>query len=187
MRTLDEEVYTGAEESDEACFVASCEDVGSRLDSFVSFYCSLTRSASVKLIESGNVTVNSAQSQKNYKLRKGDIIAVVFPEPESCEVLAEDIPLDVVYEDNDIIVVNKPQGMVVHPAAGNQSGTLVKQLSIDHLHRREYKNPIDTVRIDEGAVVDKLVIYDLTLENHTDEKCEEINNLGTVKNLLRYT
>ena len=68
-----------------------------------------------------------------------------------------------------------------------QSGTLVKQLSIDHLHRREYNNPIDTVRIDEGAVVDKLVIYDLTLENHTDEKCEEINNLGTVKNLLRYT
>ena len=128
MRTLDEEVYTGAEESDEACFVASCEDVGSRLDSFVSFYCSLTRSASVKLIESGNVTVNSAQSQKNYKLRKGDIIAVVFPEPESCEVLAEDIPLDVVYEDNDIIVVNKPQGMVVHPAAGNQSGTLVNAL-----------------------------------------------------------
>ena len=129
MKTLDGEIYEVAgDEIDSASFVASPQDVGTRLDAFVSFYASLTRSASVKLIDSADVTVNGARAQKNYKLREGDVINVVFPEPESAEILPEDIPIDVVYEDSDIIVVNKPQGMVVHPAPGNPSGTLVNAL-----------------------------------------------------------
>ncbi len=128
MKTNDGEIYEVIDAADEARFTVSGDDVGSRLDAFASFYASLTRSAAVKLIESGNVTVNGAKSQKNYKLREGDVINVVFPEPESAEILPEDIPLDVVYEDSDIIVVNKPQGMVVHPAPGNPNGTLVNAL-----------------------------------------------------------
>ena len=128
MKTFDGEVYEAVDLSDEASFVAAKDDAGTRLDAFVAFYASLTRSAAVKLIESADVRVNGAKSQKNYKLREGDVINVVFPEPESAEIVPEDIPLDVVYEDSDIIVVNKPQGMVVHPAPGNPSGTLVNAL-----------------------------------------------------------
>ena len=128
MKTLEGDIYEACEASDEASFVVSREDVGTRLDAFVSFYASLTRSATVKLIDSADVTVNGAKSQKNYKLRLGDVVNVVFPEPESAEILPENIPLDVIYEDSDIIVVNKPQGMVVHPAPGNPDGTLVNAL-----------------------------------------------------------
>lgn len=107
---------------------AEQSDAGQRLDSFVADKCGLTRSAAVKLIESGNVLVGDSAAQKNYKLRGGERISVSIPEPENCEAVAEDIPLDVVYEDSDIIVVNKPEGMVVHPAPGNTSGTLVNAL-----------------------------------------------------------
>ena len=107
---------------------AEQSDAGQRLDSFVADKCGLTRSAAVKLIESGNVLIGDSTTQKNYKLRGGEHISVSIPEPESCEAVAENIPLDVVYEDSDIIVVNKPVGMVVHPAPGNTSGTLVNAL-----------------------------------------------------------
>lgn len=101
---------------------------GERIDTFLSGKCNLTRSAVVKLIEGNRVLVNSLPVQKNYKLRGGETLSINIPAPESCEALAENIPLDVVYEDEDIIVVNKPVGMVVHPAAGNTSGTLVNAL-----------------------------------------------------------
>ncbi len=101
---------------------------GVRLDSFISSECDMTRSAAVKLIDSGNVTVNGEISKKNYKIEGGENVRVYIPAPLSCEALPEDIPLDVIYEDSDIIVVNKPVGMVVHPAAGNPSGTLVNAL-----------------------------------------------------------
>lgn len=101
---------------------------GARLDIFVSETAEITRSAAQKLIEDGNVTVNGKTTAKNYKLREGDNIEIEIPEAEMLSVEPEDIPLDILYEDEDVIVVNKPQGMVVHPAVGNLSGTLVNAL-----------------------------------------------------------
>jgi len=103
-------------------------DKGKRLDVFLSDRLSVTRSAAARLIEDGNVTLWDAVPAKNYKLREGDVFCVHLPAPVPTEALPEDIPLDIVYEDADIIVVNKPQGMVVHPAPGNPNGTLVNAL-----------------------------------------------------------
>ena len=103
-------------------------DTGSRLDVYISTVCELSRSAAARLIESGEVVVNGRPSQKKYAVKEGDEITVTLPEPEEYEAVAEDIPLDVVYEDSDIIVINKPEGMVVHPAPGNYTGTLVNAL-----------------------------------------------------------
>ena len=88
----------------------------------------LTRSAAQRLLEEGAVTLNGAPIKKNYRAAAGDVLAVVLPDPEPVEAVPQDIPLDVVYEDDDVIVVNKPVGMVVHPAAGHPDGTLVNAL-----------------------------------------------------------
>ena len=104
------------------------EDSGARLDSVISERFGISRSLAVKYIESGNAKVNSAPSSKKYKVSEGDVITLDIPEPVECSAEAEDIPLDIVYEDDDIIVINKPKGMVVHPAHGNESGTLVNAL-----------------------------------------------------------
>ena len=104
------------------------DSIGVRIDNFLAQRCELTRSAAVKLIEGGNVQLRGTAPAKNYKLRAGDTLEVSIPEPEACEARPENIPLDVVYEDSDIIVVNKPVGMVVHPAPGNYTGTLVNAL-----------------------------------------------------------
>lgn len=103
-------------------------EAGARIDKYLSERADLTRSAAVRLIEEGGVSIGGASVSKNYKVKCGDEIAIVIPEPEPDTALPEDIPLDVVYEDDDIIVINKPVGMVVHPAAGNPSGTLVNAL-----------------------------------------------------------
>ena len=108
--------------------VAEDADKGTRLDQFVATYADLTRSAAARLIEEGAVAVNGKTVAKNYKINKGDAVEITLPEPELCEALPENIPLDIVYEDDDIIVINKPVGMVVHPAAGNPTGTLVNAL-----------------------------------------------------------
>lgn len=108
--------------------VAQSEDKGIRLDQFVAANTELTRSAAARLIEDGAVAVNGKAASKNYKLGVGDTVVIILPEPEPAEALPENIPLDIVYEDNDMIVVNKPVGMVVHPAAGNPTGTLVNAL-----------------------------------------------------------
>lgn len=79
-------------------------------------------------IEQGHVTVNGRNAKANYKLAEGETVEVRVPAPETVDILPEDIPLDVVYEDSDVIVVNKPRGMVVHPAVGHSSGTLVNAL-----------------------------------------------------------
>ncbi len=103
-------------------------DVGKRLDVYVAERERLTRSASAKLLESGNVTVNGKTVPKNYRLREGDTVEVILPEPVPNKAEPENIPLDIVYEDEYLLVVNKAKGMVVHPAAGNPSGTLVNAL-----------------------------------------------------------
>ena len=109
-------------------FSVSEVDAAKRLDVFVSERADLSRSAATRLIEEGKVTVGGKCVAKNYKLSSGECVCVEIPEAEPSEALGENIPLDVIYEDSDIIVVCKPQGMVVHPAAGNTSGTLVNAL-----------------------------------------------------------
>lgn len=96
-----------------------------RLDVYVSEITELTRSRASKLIEDGAVAVNGKSAQKNLKLKEGDRVCVTIPDLKECVAKAENIPLDIVYEDESLLVVNKPKGMVVHPAAGNFEGTLV--------------------------------------------------------------
>ena len=104
------------------------KDTGLRLDAYISSASELSRSAAAKLIEDGKATVNGKPQQKKYAVKLGDVIEITIPECEECEALPENIPLDVVYEDDYIIVINKPSGMVVHPAPGNYTGTLVNAL-----------------------------------------------------------
>ena len=101
---------------------------GRRLDQYLSELTELSRSAAARLIEDGCVFVSGIAVSKKYRTRAGDEIEVELPEPEEYDAEPENIPLDTVYEDGDIIVINKPQGMVVHPAPGNYSGTLVNAL-----------------------------------------------------------
>jgi len=104
-------------------------DKGNRADKYISDnIAELTRSAVQNLITQGNVLADGKAVAKNYKLRGGEILSVEIPEPQPLDAQPEDIPLDIVYEDDDLLVVNKAKGMVVHPAHGNHSGTLVDVL-----------------------------------------------------------
>ena len=129
---LENEYQLDASEAPEALLLrAESGDAGKRIDAFIAEKTDLTRSAASRLIEGGDVALEGAEDKrlaKNYKLREGDAIVVTLPTPEPCEAQPEDIPIDIIYEDSDIIVINKPEGMVVHPAAGNSSGTLVNAL-----------------------------------------------------------
>lgn len=103
--------------------------VSQRLDIFITNQLKpLSRSHVQKLISDGHVTVNGLREKANYKMRQGDSVAIRIPESRPSAAVPEDIQLDIVYEDNDVIVINKPRNMVVHPAAGNESGTLVNAL-----------------------------------------------------------
>ncbi len=103
--------------------------VGIRLDVFLAgSNAVVSRSQAQRLIEEGCVSVNGVAEKARFKLRAGDTVTLRIPEPEAYEVVAEDIPLDIVYEDEAVVVVNKAAGMVVHPAAGNFHGTLVNAL-----------------------------------------------------------
>lgn len=104
-------------------------DIGIRIDKFLFNYdIGLTRSSIQKLIDNKSILVNSAAVSKNYKLKENDLITINFPKPVKLDVLPQNIPIDIIYEDNELLVVNKPKGMVVHPAAGNSDGTLVNAL-----------------------------------------------------------
>lgn len=106
-----------------------CESAGIRIDKFISdCNIGLSRSAAVNLIEQNNVLVNNNFVTKNYKLKLNDFVNIKIPAPVKYEAKAENIPLDIVYEDEFLLVVNKPKGMVVHPAAGNYDNTLVNAL-----------------------------------------------------------
>lgn len=99
-----------------------------RLDKYISEHSDLSRSRVQELLTSGDILVNSKQEKPSYKVAIGDKISVHVPKLVPLNVEPEDIPLDIVYEDNDVIVVNKPQGMVVHPSAGHPNHTLVNAL-----------------------------------------------------------
>ena len=102
---------------------------GQRADQFLSQSLdNLTRSAAQKLLEGGHVLRGGKALKKNDRLSQGDEISVLIPDPTTVEILPQDIPLDVIYEDQDVIVINKPVGMVVHPAPGHPDGTLVNAL-----------------------------------------------------------
>ncbi len=115
-------------ESEKIILKAESENIGTRADVFISESTDMTRSAAGKLCEDGAVFCGGKQIAKNYKLRKDDVVEIEMPTPKECDAKPENIPLDVVYEDEDVIVVNKPCGMVVHPAPGHENGTLVSAL-----------------------------------------------------------
>ncbi|CEL90249.1 RluA family pseudouridine synthase [Streptococcus sanguinis] len=102
--------------------------VGQRLDKAVAELTNLSRSLANEQIKDGLILVNGQAKKAKYAVKEGDVISYELPEPEVFEYVAEDIPLEIVYQDEDVAVVNKPQGMVVHPSAGHTSGTLVNAL-----------------------------------------------------------
>ena len=104
------------------------EEKGQRIDKYLCEQTQLTRSRIQQLIEQGAVEVNGKATKSNYKINPGDLIEVSYEDLSELDVVAQDIPLDIRYEDSDVIVINKPRGMVVHPANGNQQGTLVNAL-----------------------------------------------------------
>lgn len=108
--------------------VLVCEENGIRLDAFVSGACDVSRTLAADIIDQGLVTVNGKKVKKSAKLFSGDEVSVKMPELSEPEAIPQDIPLDILYEDADLLVVNKPKGMVVHPAPGNPDGTLVNAL-----------------------------------------------------------
>ena len=99
-----------------------------RLDAFIPTVLEISRSEAARLIESGNVLVNGKITDKKQSIKAGDGIEIIIPETQDADISPENIPLDIIYQDNDIAVINKPQGMVVHPAHGNFSGTLVNAI-----------------------------------------------------------
>lgn len=103
-------------------------DEGKRLDLYIAGRLALSRSAAQRLIDEGHALVAGERAKAARRVRAGDVVVVSVPDPKPLDVVAEDLPLDILYEDSDIIVVNKPRGLVVHPAAGNWSGTLVNAL-----------------------------------------------------------
>lgn len=114
----------------ESCTLRVAEEMtGKRLDKLISDELEdISRSAAVRLIESGNVKLNGKQPSKSSKPAENDLLEITLPEPQLLDVKEENIPVEIVYEDRDLLVVNKPKGMVVHPAPGNYSGTLVNAL-----------------------------------------------------------
>lgn len=110
-------------------FVITSELSGTRIDKALSVLISdITRSSITKMIENGFTSVNGSVVSKNYKVKENDAVHLDIPDPKPIIAKAENIPIDIVYEDDDLLVVNKPKGMVVHPAAGNYEGTLVNAL-----------------------------------------------------------
>lgn len=104
------------------------QHAGQRLDVFASACAGLSRNAVQRLIASGDVLLNGREAAAKTRLRRGDSVSVTPPPPAVTDIVPQDIPIDIVYQDEDIAVINKPKGMVVHPAAGNPDGTLVNAI-----------------------------------------------------------
>lgn len=121
------DIDDGNYDEDEISIVSDVEN--ERIDVYIAGkFTEMSRSSVQKLIADGMITVNSKSIKANYKLKKDDEINITIPEPEPLDIIAENIPIDIVYEDDDLAVINKPQGMVVHPAPGHYTKTLVNGL-----------------------------------------------------------
>ena len=108
--------------------ILTADLAGERLDAFLARAgAGLTRSAAQRLLEEGCVQVNGKPAKKNYKLSAGDTVAVELPEPKEVDIVPTEMALEIVYEDADVLVINKPKGLVVHPAAGHQDDTLAAE------------------------------------------------------------
>lgn len=159
-------------------FTVSAEDNGLRIDKYLSDHMEeMSRSYLQKLLKSQDVMVNEKTVKANYKVASGDVISVSVPEPEAVDIKPEDIPLDILYEDQDLIVVNKPKGMVVHPSAGHYSHTLVNALMF---HCRDELSGINGVmrpgivhRIDRNTTGSLLVCKNDFTHNHIAEQLKE--------------
>ena len=107
---------------------ATAEDNGKRLDLYISQNSDYSRNSVQILLDNGDITVNNKSVTKSYKIKDGDCVQITVHPPKDAQITPENIPLDIYYEDSDLLVVYKPKGMVVHPANGNESGTLVNAL-----------------------------------------------------------
>ena len=114
--------------AEEIFLIAELEDENERLDSFCSEKAKMTRNSISILIKDKQIKVNGLVMPKSYKVKMGDSVIITIPPPVDAEIKAENIPLEIVFEDDDLLVVNKPKGMVVHPSAGHFQGTLVNAL-----------------------------------------------------------
>ena len=121
---------------------------GLRLDKAVADLTELSRGLANEQIKNGQILVNGEAKKAKYAVKEGDVISYEVPEPEVVEYVAEDLPLEIVYQDEDVAVVNKPQGMVVHPSAGHTSGTLVNALMY---HIKDLLRPGIVHRIDKDT------------------------------------
>jgi len=187
------------------------EDIGVRLDKYISEELEeVSRSYIKKLIDKNSISVTSTDGTErrvkaSYLLSEGDNIKLILPEPEKLEIVPENIPLEIVYEDDDVIVVNKPQGMVVHPAPGNFTGTLVNALmyhcgdslsSINGIERPGIVHRIDKdtsgllvickTNLAHQGLAEQFAehsinrIYSCIVYNHFDiEKMEKVDNIYT--------
>ncbi len=127
MKIIESEGVDDFEDDNEIIIISDTEN--ERIDVYVSSQQGdISRNSVQKLIADGSIRVNDKKVKANYKVKLSDCIRIVLPEPEALDIAAEDIPIEIVYEDDDLAVINKPQGMVVHPAPGHYSGTLVNGL-----------------------------------------------------------
>jgi len=110
-------------------YIVKTDEAGKRIDAYISnVETEISRTAVQRLIEEGNILVNGNKTKASYKVQEKDLIEIQEVKPKEIELKAQDIPVEIIYEDNDIIVVNKPKGLVVHPAVGNLDGTLVNAI-----------------------------------------------------------
>ena len=113
---------------DEEIILISAEESGERIDALLALHSELSRNAAQRLIEQGYVLLNGQPARKNTRCKENDLLEVTLPETEDTTLTAQNIPLEILFEDNDVIVINKPRGMVVHPAPGHPDGTVVNAL-----------------------------------------------------------
>jgi len=126
---MEDDVLDLPEQEQEIEFLVNDENNGNRIDKYLSLVqTDISRNYIQRLIDEGKITMEGKLVKANSKVKSGSHVVLILPEPKEAEIVAEDIPIAILYEDKDIIVVNKQKGMVVHPAAGHQTGTLVNAL-----------------------------------------------------------
>ena len=172
-------------------FTVPAEQSGKRIDSWLAEQIEgLTRSAAQNLLSEQAVSCNGQPLKKNYKLVGSEAITVQLPELKEVDLKPENIPLDIVYEDADIVVVNKPRGMVVHPAAGNWDGTLVNALmyhcgdSLSGINGEHRPGIVHRIDKDMQAEIEQLTAEKNALYNEYRANKERVRELQTMKSNL---